>query len=141
MRVAVNTLDIGATNNVALPSGEHYYYYILIHVDDLVVSIHKEYQAIQDIGRTYQLNKYKRMGLMCVPPDMHIGAHMFKHRYPEDYGNYFFYVIYSDHYLKNVITNVQKKLMGQGMELDAKQLSTFITGYLPNIDTSSEPDQ
>ena len=37
MVVAVDTSELGATSNDGLPTGERYYEYILIHVDDLRV--------------------------------------------------------------------------------------------------------
>ena len=47
MRMAVDNSYLGSKTNDGLPSGERYYEYILIRVDNIMVDIRQEYQVIQ----------------------------------------------------------------------------------------------
>ena len=43
-----------------------------------------------------------------------------------------------NHYGKNIVANVEDKLMNHRRQLNAKQQSPFTTGYRPDMDTSLE---
>ena len=70
MRVAVDTLELGATTDDVLPSGEFYYEYVLIHVENLMVDIRIAEKVIQAIIKTYIQNKDKKTDLPYGPPDI-----------------------------------------------------------------------
>ena len=52
MRVAVNTSDLGATDDSGLPAVERYYEYILMHVDNFMIAISIANQVMQFISKT-----------------------------------------------------------------------------------------
>ena len=66
--------------NYGLPVGEHYYEYVLIHVDNLMIVIPRSEQVMQDISKTYQLKKYNKTGLPYGPPKIYLGAHICRHQ-------------------------------------------------------------
>ena len=75
------------------------------------------------------------------PPDVYLGSQIRKWRHPDaDDDEPYCYSISGDHYVKNVVTNVQRKLQAHGRELNAKQQSPMTTGYRPELDTSPELD-
>ena len=45
-----------------------------------------------------------------------------------------------DHYVKNIVANVEYKLMNHERQLNTKKQLPFTTGYIPEMDTSSELD-
>ena len=45
-----------------------------------------------------------------------------------------------EHYFKNIMANVEDKLMNHKRQLNAKQQSPFTTGYRPEMDTLPELD-
>ena len=71
MRVYVDKLKLGATDDDGMPLDESYYEYFLIHMENLMVDIPRAEWVIQDIIKTYQLNKDNKMCLPYVPPLEH----------------------------------------------------------------------
>ena len=69
---------------------------------------------------TYRLKKDKIKGLPYGPPDIYLGAQIHSHQELEVDADSFCYAIYGDHYVKNVVNNVQNNLMAHGIELNAK---------------------
>ena len=82
---------------------------------NLVVASRREEYVMQDISNTYQLNKYNKSGLPYIPTDIYLGAQIPGHREPDYDAEYFFYAIYGDKYVKNMVSNVQKKLIYHGI--------------------------
>ena len=78
-------------------------------------------QIMQAISKTYKLKKDKNTGLQYGPPYVYLGSQIWRYWYPEDHGDSFFYTVYGDQYVKNVVANVQKKLMDHGRELNARK--------------------
>ena len=117
-----------------LSAGERYYDYILTHVNDLVLAIHRTEQVTQYIRKIYQLKKDEKSGLPYGPPDIYLEPQIYSHQEPEYCADSFCCTIFGEHYVKNMVTNAQKKLMDHGRELNSKQQLTFVSGYRPGID-------
>ena len=76
MRVAADTSELVETINDGLPAGETYYYYVFIHVDELMVVSRRAEQVMHDISNTYRLKKDEKTGLPYRRPNIYLGAHI-----------------------------------------------------------------
>ena len=70
MRKSDDTSNLVAITEYGLPSGEWYYEYILIHVNDFMVASQQFNQVIQAISKNHKLKKYKNTGLPYGPTDV-----------------------------------------------------------------------
>ena len=89
---------------------------------------------MQDISKTYNPKREKKRVLLYGKTDVYLGYQIWRHRYPEDDSDFFCYAISGDHYMKNIVSNVQKKLTDQGRELNTKQQPQLLNGYEPELD-------
>ena len=110
----VDTSELGETTNDELPAGGRYYEYVLIHVDNLMVDIRREEHAMKAIIKIHQLKKDNKMGLTYGPTEIYLGKHIDNHQEPQDDVDSFCYNNSGDHYVKNVVSNFQKKFMDHG---------------------------
>ena len=109
MRVAVDTLELGAMSNDCMHAGERYYEYVSIHVDNLIVDICIEEQVMQDISKTYQLNKYFKNGSYSTS-SIYLVSHSRSHKEPYNSADSLCCTIFSYHHVKNIVANAHKKL-------------------------------
>ena len=72
---------------------------------------------------------------MCTT-DVYLGVHIRSHQDSEDKSDSFLYAISGNYYVKNIVANVNMKIIDHFREFDAKKQPPFITGYRPDLDTS-----
>ena len=108
-----------------------YWEYVLIYVDDLIVASQCASSVIEAIRHVYTLKEDNKTKKCFVPPDMYLGTkiHKFKYKY-EDYDQYC-WSMSGNHYVNNIVANVEGKIMNHGRQINAKQQSPFTTGYRP----------
>ena len=122
------------------PPGDMYLEYVLIYVDDLMVASRRAISVMEAISHVYTLNEDNKTKKCFGSTDMYLGTkiHKFKDKDADD--NQYCWSMSGDHYVKNIVANLEEKLMNHVRQINTKQYSPFTTGYRPEMDTSPELD-
>ena len=122
-----------------LPQGERYWEYVLIHVDDLLVASRRAKEIMESISQVYKLKEDKVTKKCYGPPEMYLGTKIHKWRDKDaDPDDPYCWSMSGDHYVKNIVNNVEEQLKSHGRQLNANQKSPFMSGYRPEMDISPE---
>ena len=117
-----------------------YWEFVFIYVDDLMVASRLVSSIMEAIIHVYTLKEDKKIKKCFGPPDMYLGTKIHKFKDKGAYNNQYCCSMSGDHYVKNIVANVYKKLMNHGRQITAKQQSPFTTGYRHEMDPSPELD-
>ena len=90
-----------------------------------MVHIHRVDQVMQDISKISRIKKDKKLVLMYVQPNIHLGEYIHRHQEPEDDADSFCYAISDNHYVKNVVA----KSMCSARDLSIGSLGCWGIGY------------
>ena len=75
------------------------------------------------------------------PLDVYLGTNIQKLWNPDaDEDQPHFWSMSVNHYVKNIIANIEESLKNHGRQLHAKQQSPLTQGHRPDMDTSPELD-
>jgi Reverse transcriptase (RNA-dependent DNA polymerase) len=114
------------------PSGERYWEYILMYVDDILCVSHDP-QAIMDyIGKVYKLKEGS-----VKEPDTYLGAQIGKYYLPDD-PNKVRWSMSSDAYLKRAVKEVERKLGEINRKLATRVTTPMAADYRPELDVTPE---
>ena len=64
---------------------------------------------------------------------MYLGTKIHKFKDKDADNDQYCWSMSGDHYVKNIVANVEEKLMNHGRQLNANQQSPFNPGYRPNM--------
>jgi hypothetical protein len=112
-------------------SGQHYFEYIFVYVDDLLVLSEHPNRIIQGVGQSYCIKEgsVKR-------PTSYLGAQIKEHRLPENPSK----VVWSmsaEKYLKEAIRVVEQDLIKLDRHLPGNVPTPLASGYRPELDVSA----
>ena len=113
------------------PSGERYYEYILIYVDDILCISHDARGPMNDIQATLKFKKDKVEEL-----DFYLGAKLEK----KVINGRPVWTMSSVDYVKAAIENVEAQLKKQNKKLATKAPTPMTSNYYPELDESPELD-
>ena len=121
------------------PPGGMYWEYILIYVDALMLASRRSSRVMEAISHVYTLKEDNNTKKCFGAPGIYLGTkiHKFKDKDSDD-GQYRWYIA-GDHYVKNIVANVEDKIMKHGRQINAKQQSPFTTGYRPEMAKRRHP--
>ncbi len=114
------------------PNGFQYYEYILVYVDDLLILSHQATAIVKEVQKLYRL-KDDEIG----PPKTYLGAQVKQSHLPHDNSKKQ-WAVSAEQYIKNAVTNIERKLDQDGMKLNSKKYSStpLTMGYRPELDVS-----
>jgi hypothetical protein len=109
--------------------GMHYYAYVLVYVDDILVVSHNPEATMKALSKLYRLKDG------FAPPTRYLGATLRKWRLhgdesPKHWGHS------SEEYVKQAIENVERELASQGRQLSGRFSTPMTSGYRPELDYS-----
>jgi hypothetical protein len=117
------------------PDGEHYYEYIFVYVDDiLVVSLQPE-QTMNTLAKFYRLKENS-----VAKPSVYLGAQIKEHRLP-DQPNKIMWSMSAEKYLKEAVRNLEMILAKDQKCLPTKVVTPLTSNYRPELDVSTLLDQ
>ena len=133
---ADNKDDYTLKTDDRFPPGEIYWEYVLIYVDNLMVALRHTRSVMEEISYVYTLKEKKKTNQCFGPPDMYLETktHKFKDKDADD--DQYCWSMPGDHYVNNIVANVEDKLMNHWRQLNVKQKSPFTTGYIPEMGMS-----
>jgi hypothetical protein len=112
------------------PSGEHYYEYIFVYVDDiLVISIAPE-QTMTTLAKFYRLKENS-----VAKPSTYLGANIREHRLPDN-PNKVMWSMSAEKYLKEALRNLDRILLQENTRLPTKVVTPLANNYRPELDIS-----
>ena len=122
-------------------SGEKYYAYILIYVDDMLIIDEKPREFMNLIKQSYKVREDT-----IKEPDYYLGADIRKVHFSD--GS-FAYTMSSESYVKNAVKNIKARLNDDGLKFNNKLSSLEFSArqpfssidYRPELDTSAECDE
>ena len=119
------------------PDGHHYYEYILVYVDDLLVVSHQAQLIMDQLGERYTL----KAGSVKVPTE-YLGADIKKYSIPPvgTEASTECWALSSDTYVKRAIADVTRTLAEVGQQLKPKIVTPVAAGYRPELDSTPELD-
>ena len=91
---------------------------------------------MESISHVYTLKEDKKTNKCLGPLNMYLGAKINKFKDKEKDDDQYCWSMSGEHYVKNIVANVENKLMNHGYQINAKQKSLFNIGYRPEMDTS-----
>ena len=113
-------------------SGEEYWEYMLLYVDDaLSISSHGE-APIRELGKYFKI-KESSIG----PPSIYLGGKMSEVVLPNGVKAHAFS---PSQYVQEAVNNVEKHLAQRNMKLKKKATAPITTAYRPELDASPELD-
>ena len=113
------------------PTGEKYYEYMLIYVDDILCISHDARRPMNEIQASLKFKKNK-----VEEPEFYLGARLEKKRL----NGRDIWTMSSTDYVKAAIANVEEQLKKRGKKLPTKAPTPMTTNYYPEMDTSPELD-
>ena len=145
-QMLANTLhDLGFKSCLADPdvwlrpnvksTGEHYYDYIFVYVDDLLVLSAFAQKIMETIGKSYRF-KDGSVG----PPKTYLGAEVKEFRQPFDPVTQM-WSLSADKYVHDALQQLEMILEGLGKRLPTKVVTPLTHKYRPELDTSAELDE
>ena len=115
-----------------MDSGEDYYEYVLLYVDDcLVISQHAR-AALEEINKYFPF-KPTSIG----PPKIYLGAKISKIQLPNGVEAY---AASTSQYIQNAVKNIEQHLKARGMSLNRGGETPMSSTYRPELDISPELD-
>ncbi len=112
------------------PNGEHYYEYIFVYVDDiLVLSLHPK-QTMTTLAKSYRL-KDNSVAKLTV----YLGAQIKEHRLPDN-PNQIMWSMSAEKYLKEALRNLETKLLSEQKRLPTKVVTPLAHNYRSELDVS-----
>jgi hypothetical protein len=112
-------------------SGENYYEYIFVYVDDILVVSEKPAVTMDTIGKAYRL-KEGSVG----PPTQYLGVQIKPHRFDDMPGSVF-WSMGSARYVKEAVHNVEIELKKVCKTLPSSRITSPLAhGYRPELDMS-----
>jgi hypothetical protein len=114
--------------------GERYYEYVLMYVDDILLAISCDAQAIlQDVQRTFKLKNDR-----IEPPEFYLGAKLQE----KTMNGYKCWTVTSQDYVKAAVKNVEATIKGTRRRLPTTNIDTPMnTTYSPELDVTEELDE
>jgi hypothetical protein len=112
-------------------SGEHYYDYIFVYVDDLLVISAYAKQIMETIGKTYRF-KDGSVG----PPKTYLGAEIKEFRQPYDPASSM-WSMSADKYVLDALQQIEKSVNRFGKRLPIKVTTPLSHKYRPELDTTA----
>ena len=113
------------------PTGEKYYEYMLVYVDDILCISHDACRPMNEIQASLKLKKNK-----VEEPEFYLGARLEK----KQLNGRDVWTMSSTDYIKAAIANVKEQLNKRGKKLATKAPTPLTTNYYPEMDTSPELD-
>ena len=112
--------------------GSDYYEYVLIFVDDILITSHNPYATMGPLSKFYELK-----GDAVVTPDRYLGGNVGQYTLPD--GNICWYTSAED-YLKSALINVEKTLENEGRALATGKSAErpYPDRYKPEVDITVE---
>ena len=96
---------------------------------------------MESIGKVYIMKEENQTKMGYAPHYVYLGTDIRPWRHQDaDEDEPRLWSIYVYHYINKIITNVHKKLMSHVCGLTANQVSSFIIGCRPELDTSRDLD-
>jgi hypothetical protein len=117
-------------------NGEHYYEYIFVYVDDLLVLSSQPQLTMNTISKFYRLKEGS-----VAPPTQYLGAQIKQHRF-QDNPSRWCWSMSSAKYVKEAIRNVETELKKQDKRLPSSRITTPIAyNYRPELDVTPLLDE
>ncbi len=105
--------------------GSHYYEYIFVYVDDLLVLSTCPEQTMMTLEKFYRLKEGS-----VEKPTKYLGAQILEHHLPENPGKWL-WSMSADKYLKEALHNVETKLLRDNLRLPTKISTNTIRTHSP----------
>lgn len=115
-------------------SGETYYEYIFIYVDDLLVLSEAPDKIMVVISQCYWLENDS-----IQKPKMYLGAKIKEYRHPQD-PTRVMWSMSADQYIKDALQNLDHMSHNMGKTLPTKVTTPFSSNYHPKVDVSAYLD-
>ena len=113
------------------PTGQTYYEYVFVYVDDILVCSVNPVAVMETLGKAYRL-KEGSIG----PPTQYLGAQIKPHRF-EDMPAHEYWSMSSAKYVKEAVKNLENDLKKVGKKLPSSRITTPLQyGYRPELDVS-----
>jgi hypothetical protein len=116
------------------PSGEHYYEYVLVYVDD-ILAISAAPQITMDA-----LSKLYRLKEPASKPKKYLGADVFEHFYPDE-PNRRMWGFSSHQFVKEALRVVELELSRVSKKLSTKASTPMYADYRPELDVTALLDE
>ena len=116
-------------------TGEPYYAYILVYVDDILVLSVDPSVYMNTISKLYTLKKGS-----VEKPRRYLGADIREWRFDEDTRR-LHWAQGAKHYIKNAVSLVEEALLKEGMKLVKAATTPFSSGYRSEMDVSAVLDE
>ena len=113
------------------PTGEKYYEYMLVYVDNILCISHDARCPMNEIQASLKFKKNK-----VEEPEFYLGARLEK----KQLNGCDVWTMSSTDYIKAAIANVEEQLNKRGKKLVTKAPTPMTTNYYPEMDTSPELD-
>ena len=88
-----------------------YWEYVLIYVDDLMVASRCAISIMEEISHVYTLKEDKKTKKCFRPPDMYLGTKIHKFKYKDVDDKQYWWSMSGEHYVNNIVANVEDKIM------------------------------
>ncbi len=111
-------------------NGEHYYEYIFVYVDDILVLSEQPSTTMNIIAKSYRLKEGS-----VNKPTIYLGA-IIKEHYLPDNPSKRVWSISAERYLKEAITNLEVHLQKLNKQLPTKIITPLTSKYRPELDLS-----
>ena len=105
-----------------------------------MVASRRASSVVEEISHVYTLKEDKKTKKYFGPPNMYLGTKTYKFKDKDADDEQYCWSMSGNHCAKNIVANVEYKLMNHVHQLNAKQQSPFTTGYRTKMDTSTELD-
>jgi hypothetical protein len=111
-------------------NGEHYYEYVAVYVDDILVISESPKQTMDCLSKLYRL-KEGSVG----KPTQYLGAQILEHRFPEE-SQFQAWAMSSSKYVKEAVRLVEQELIKMNKRLPNRVHTPLSSGYRPELDVS-----
>jgi Reverse transcriptase (RNA-dependent DNA polymerase) len=125
--------DVWMRENTKL-SGERYWEFVLMYVDDIMCISHDPQKVMDCIGRVYTLKKGS-----VGEPTTYLGAQISKYYLPDD-PTKVRWAMSADDYLKRAVKEVEMKIGEVDWKLCTRAVTAMYSGYRPEMDVAPELD-
>ena len=111
-------------------TGEQYYEYAMLYVDDVMAASHKAMDLMKELGRGI---KYKNN--IIEPPTSYLGAQLKRKDLPN--GQHC-WSLSSDKYVNAAVQNVDETIKKRGRKIPTKVRTPMTSDFVPELDSSPE---
>jgi hypothetical protein len=116
-------------------TGEHYYEYIFVYVDDILVISMTPERTMSTLATFYRLKENS-----VAKPSVYLGAQIREHRLPDNPSK-LMWSMSAEKYLKEALRNLDSLLSKEGKRLPTKIVTPLSNNYRPELDVSPLLDQ